>query len=138
MGDLSDEAIDILVDYYRRVPSPGTIVILQQLGNAARRVDPAATAFSHRNAHYDLVIVPVWSDPADDEVHIRWARELHDAIEPYSLRASYVNGVSDDDQAVATVKAAFRPETLTRLAALKAKYDPTNFLRLNPNIPPAG
>ena len=136
MSDLSDEAIDILVEHYRRVPSPGTIVILQQLGNAARRVDPAATAFSHRNAHYDLVIIPVWSDPADDEVHIRWARELHDAIEPYSLRASYVNGVSDDDQAVATVKAAFRPETLARLAALKAKYDPTNFLRLNPNILP--
>jgi FAD/FMN-containing dehydrogenase len=137
MVDLTDDAIAILVDHYRRVPSPRSLVILQQLGNAANRVDPDATAFSYRNARYDLVIASVWSDPAEDDVNIRWARELHDAIEPYSLRAIYVNAVGDEDVAAA-VRSSYRPETLARLTSLKAKYDPTNFLRLNPNIPPSG
>ena len=136
MVDLTDDAIAILVDRYRRVPSPRSLVVLQQLGNAAARVDPDATAFSYRHARYDLVIASVWSDPAEDDVNIRWARELHDAIEPYSMRAIYVNGVGDEDVAAA-VRSSYRPETLARLTGLKAKYDPTNFLRLNPNIPPS-
>lgn len=110
MVDLTDDAIAIMVDLYRRVPSPGSLVILQQIGNAANRVDPAATAFSYRNARYDLVIISAWSDPADDEVNIRWARELHDAMEPYSLRALYVNSVGDEDMAAA-VRSSYRPET---------------------------
>src|SRR5581483_11826162 len=81
MAEITEEAIAVLVDHYARVPSPGTVVVLQQLGNAANRVDPAATAFSHRNARYDLVVIPAWSDPAEDEQNIRWARELHAAIE---------------------------------------------------------
>ena len=136
MGDVSDECIDAIVDHYARVPSPGTVVVLQQVGNAANRVDPAATAYSHRNARYDLVIIPVWTDPADDEANIGWARELHRATEPFSLHAHYVNGVGDEPDV--TVHSAFRPETFARLAELKAKFDPTNFLRLNPNILPAG
>ncbi|MEW6471813.1 MAG: FAD-binding oxidoreductase [Actinomycetota bacterium] len=136
MAELPDDAIATLVDHYARVPSPGTLVVLQQVGNAANRVDPAATAFSHRNARWDLVIIPAWSDPSDDERHIRWARELHDAMEPFSLRALYVNAVGDEDMA-AEVRSSYRAETFERLSALKAKYDPTNFFRLNPNIPPA-
>jgi FAD/FMN-containing dehydrogenase len=135
MAEIPEEAVGILADHYARVPSPGTVVVLQQVGNAANRVDPAATAFSHRNARYDLVIIPAWSDPAEDEQNIRWARELHDAMEPFSLHALYVNGVGDDDQ-TGDVRSAYRPETFERLAALKATYDPANFFRLNPNIPP--
>jgi FAD/FMN-containing dehydrogenase len=136
MSEVSDEAIATMVDHYARVPSPESLIVLQQIGNAANRVDPMATAFSYRNARYDLVIISVWSDPADDEPNIRWARELHDAMEPFSLRAVYVNSVGDEDMAAA-VRASFRPETFDRLAALKAKYDPANFFRLNPNIPPS-
>ena len=136
MAEVSDDAIATMVDHYGRVPSPGSLVVLQQIGNAANRVDPAATAFSYRNARYDLVIASAWTDPADDEKNIRWARELHDAMEPFSLGAIYVNAVTDDDQA-AEVRSAYRPETLARLASLKAKYDPTNFFRINPNIPPS-
>jgi FAD/FMN-containing dehydrogenase len=134
MAEISDDALATMVGHYGRVPSLGTLVVLQQLGNAANRVDPAATAFSHRNARYDLVIISAWSDPADDEQNIRWARELHEAMAPFSLRAHYVNAVGDDPDV--TVKTAFRPETLERLAGLKAKYDPTNFFRLNQNIKP--
>ena len=133
--DLTGDAITTMVDHYRRAPSPGTFVLLQQLGNAANRVDPAATAFSHRSARYDLVILASWSDPADDGRNVSWVRELWDAMAPFSLGALYVNSVVEDDPAA--VRSAYRPETFERLAGLKARYDPTNFFRLNPNIPPA-
>jgi FAD/FMN-containing dehydrogenase len=136
MGDVSDDCIDALVDGYARAPSPTNLIVLQQVGNAANRVDPAATAFSHRNARYDLVIISVWADPAADAEHIRWAREVHEATEPFSLGAHYVNAVGDEPDV--SVHTAYRAETFARLADLKAKYDPTNFLRLNPNIPPSG
>lgn len=133
--DVSDDAVATLVDYYARVPSPASLLILQQLGNAANRVDPSATAFSHRSARYDLVILAAWSDPTDDDENIRWVRDLWTAMLPFSLGTLYVNSVVDDD--LASVASAYGSDTFARLSALKATYDPTNFFRLNPNIPPA-
>ena len=132
VGDLTDELIAVLVDGYARVPTPGSFVILQALGNAARRVDPAATAFSHRHAMYELTILAGWTDPVDDERCIRWVRELYDAAEPFGI-GHYVNSLVED----MSVESAYQPDTLRRLEALKAKYDPTNFFRMNPNIPPS-
>lgn len=57
-------------------------------------------------------------------------------MEPFSLGGIYVNSVIDDD--IASVQSAYRAETFARLTGLKTKFDPTNFFRLNPNIPPAG
>jgi len=133
--DVTDECIGTLVDCYARTPSPGNFVILQQLGNAANRVDPAATAFSHRRSRYELVILAGWDEAADDERNVGWVRELWDAVAPWSDHALYVNSIVDDDEAV--IRSAYRSETFDRLRGLKARYDPTNFFRLNPNIPPA-
>jgi FAD/FMN-containing dehydrogenase len=133
IGEATDEVVATVVEYYERVPSPGNFVLLQQLGNAANRIDPAATAFSHRHARYELTILAGWTDPADDEKNVRWVRELYDATAQFGLGV-YVNSLVDDDQAV---ESAYQPETFQRLRSLKATYDPTNFFRLNPNIPPS-
>ena len=133
--DVTDECVATLVDFYARTPSPANFIILQQLGNATNRVDPAATAFSHRRSRYELVLLAGWDDAADDERNVGWVRELWDATAPFSDHALYVNSIVDDDEAV--IRSAYRSETFERLSALKARYDPTNFFRLNPNIPPA-
>jgi Berberine and berberine like len=45
---------------------------------------------------------------------------------------------SIDPSAVEAFKrAAYNPASFARLAELKRKYDPSNFLRLNQNIKPA-
>jgi len=42
------------------------------------------------------------------------------------------------DEGAARVRDAYPGSTWDRLAAIKARYDPTNLFRLNQNIPPAG
>ena len=132
IGRVTEELVAVMVDHYQRVPTPGSVAIIQQLGNAAKRVDPAATAFSHRHADYELTILANWTDPADDERCIRWVRELYDAAEPFGI-GHYVNSLVEG----MPVESAYQPDTLRRLESLKAKYDPTNFFRMNPNIPPS-
>jgi FAD/FMN-containing dehydrogenase len=41
------------------------------------------------------------------------------------------------DEPLDRVRAAFGPDSFTRLQALKGRYDPDNVLRKNQNIPPA-
>jgi berberine-like enzyme len=50
---------------------------------------------------------------------------------PFYERSAYVNG----DEGGERVKEAFR-ENYGRLLALKKKYNPTNFFRMNQNIRP--
>jgi hypothetical protein len=78
------------------------------------------------------VAISSWTDPAEAEMNIRWTREFFDLTRAFSSGGIYVNGVMEPE----TVKFAYRDETYERLAALKNKYDPTNFFRVNPNIKP--
>jgi len=55
-------------------------------------------------------------------------------MQPFLVEGSYVNYQSDEGQAVA--RSAYGVN-YDRLAVLKAKYDPTNFFRMNHNISPA-
>ncbi|MER8637893.1 MULTISPECIES: BBE domain-containing protein [unclassified Mesorhizobium] len=76
----------------------------------------------------------IWDYPSDDETHIRWARDLWDAMRPFSTGGVYANNLGEEG--TDRVLAAYG-ENYPRLAALKNKYDPTNFFRLNQNIKPA-
>src|SRR6266498_2174117 len=136
MGEISDSAIEVMVDYFSRAPSPFTALGFQQLGNAANRVGPDETAFSHRDAVYDFLMLSGWEDPSEADANIEWTRAVYAAMQPSLHAGIYVNGLGEDSAQQTT--AAFRPATYERLLGLKDKYDPTNFFRLNPNIRPTG
>jgi hypothetical protein len=70
-------------------------------------------------------------EAGDADRHIEWARGLFTALEPHS-RGVYVNFTSDD--VARRGRQAYAEGQWVRLAALKAKYDPTNFFRMNANI----
>lgn len=91
LRELSDDAIDLLVGGFRGVTSPSSSVLIEQLGGAVSRVGKEETAFTHRAAPYDLVIMPMWSAPAESEKHIRWADEVWRAMQPFSFGGMYVN-----------------------------------------------
>jgi FAD/FMN-containing dehydrogenase len=135
LGPLTDEIIDVIVDQAAQVTSPLSAVPIFCLGGAVTRVPEESTAFSHRDASHDLNIVASWlpEDFGNADRHIDWVRGMFEALEPYS-RGVYVNFTSDD--ASERVRVAYTDKQWKRLAALKAKYDPTNFFRMNANIPP--
>jgi len=62
---VSTAAIDTILEFTARAPSPYTGVGFQQLTGVASRVDPAATAFAHRGRRYDFLILSQWDNPED-------------------------------------------------------------------------
>ena len=133
---ISDEAIDTLVEHFRAAPSPMSMVYFQQLGKAANRVGATATAFSHRDALCEWGRDAVWLDPGADGVNIRWARELAEAMRRFTTGSDYVNHIGlETEEGADRIKAAYGAN-YDRLVALKNKYDPTNLFRHNQNIKP--
>lgn len=133
---LSDSAIDVIVEFFRQVPSPRTVVVIEYNGESAwDRVPESATAFGHRRWPYNLVLTSAWSDAEDAERNIAWTRQLIDALRPFAAPGVYVNYLGGDEGAEG-LTAAYGAK-LQRLSALKAKYDPANLLRMNQNIRPA-
>ncbi len=136
MKTISDEAVDTLVASCATVPSPLSQVVFQQLGNAANRVRNNDTAFSHRDARYELLMLSMWLDPAEYEVNVEWTRRVAEAMEPLTTGRAYVNQMGiEAEEGADRIKAAYG-SNYDRLVALKNKYDPTNLFRLNPNIKP--
>ncbi len=136
MTDISDAAIDTLVTHFMTVPSPLTIVVFQQLGNAANRARADATAFSHREARYELLLQSIWLDPTDAARNVQWTRTLAETMHPFTTGRPYVNQMGiEAEEGAERIKAAYGPN-YERLVALKNTYDPTNLFRHNQNIKP--
>jgi FAD/FMN-containing dehydrogenase len=131
---IPDDAIDVCIEHFHRRSSPLTQVVLEHMHGAASRVPATATAFPHRFDHYALSGFCIWTNPADEDVNIRWVEEFWEAVQPYLSGRVYVNYLGQEG--ADRVREAYGPN-FDRLAALKKKYDPTNFFRLNQNIPPA-
>jgi FAD/FMN-containing dehydrogenase len=134
LKDLSDDAIDIMVERYASVPAPFSHIVLEHMGGAVGRMDRQSTAYNYRDAQYNFLIVGMWDDPALDATAIPWVRGLWQAMQPFSTGNIYVN--YESDVGVDRVQAAYGAAKYERLVALKNAYDPTNFFRLNANIKP--
>ena len=128
---LEAAAIDVMIDFAARRPSPYTRISLQQMHGAAARVSPTETAFAHRHDQWEVQILSQWLGAADDERNIRWAREVYAAMEPHLEHAVYVNSLGGDESD--RVREAYG-RNYERLAAIKGAYDPTNFFRSNQNV----
>jgi FAD/FMN-containing dehydrogenase len=135
LAQLSDAAIDLMLDHVARLPSPECEVLIAQLGGAMSRVHVEATAYPHRDAQFLMNIHTRWRDPSHDAECIAWGRSLFDAMAPHATGGVYVNFMpGDESQRVAT---GAYGANYARLARIKALYDPANLFRQNQNISPA-
>lgn len=132
--ELSDDAIDLHLQYAEQLPSVHSTMHLYPLSGAPQRVRADATAWSYREANFAQVIVGVDPDPANNARTIGWSKAYWRALHPYAAGGAYVNMMMDEGQE--RVQAAYR-DNYQRLAQIKARYDPQNLFRVNQNIRPA-
>jgi FAD/FMN-containing dehydrogenase len=131
---LSDGALDLMIEYAGTLPSPECEIFIAHLDGAAGRVAADAMAYPHRNARYILNVHARWQDAGQDDPCIGWARKFFEATAPHATGGVYVNFLTADEQD--RVRAAYGGN-YDRLAALKAKYDPSNLFQVNLNVRPA-
>lgn len=132
--ELSDGVIDVILDAVSNLPGPECEIFIAQLGGAMARVPDDATAFPQRASHFTMNVHTRWRDSADDGKCIQWARDMFEAAKPYSSGSVYVNFMPEDE--TDRLGGAYGAN-MTRLADIKAKYDPGNLFRVNHNIRPA-
>ena len=136
LADLTAEALEEIADLAAQRPTPETDIVIWHHGGAIARPGESDTAYAGRDAAFLVTAEATWTDPADSDRTIAWARETWAALEPYSTGGVYLNfpGLGEEKEALA--RAGYGPN-YERLAALKAKYDPDNLFRMNINIEPA-
>lgn len=133
-ANLSDGALDVTLEYARKIPSPHSEIFIGQLGGQAGRVAPDATAYGNRDANFVMNVHGRWETPEEDKPGIAWARDFYRAATPFATGGAYVNFLTEEEGA--RVQSAFGPN-YPRLAEIKKKYDPENFFQLNQNIRPS-
>ncbi len=128
-----EQAIDLHVKYGKLLPTPQSTMHIYPINGAPSRVGKKDTAWAHREANFAQVMVGVDPDPMNNDRMIHWAKNYWQDLHPYSIGSGYVNMIMDEGQE--GVKTVYG-ENYTRLAQIKAKYDPNNLFHVNQNILP--
>ena len=137
LAALPDQAIEIIAARANQRPSPLTLVVTFQMGGAINRIGASDTAYAERSAPWMSSVDGNWDNPADNAANIAWVRESFRQIAPFSTGTTYTNFTGQADEAAGAAASTAYGRNMERLRAIKAAYDPDNFLRLNANIAPA-
>ena len=133
IAELTDEVIDITMERSLQIESPLTSFPIWQMGGAVSRVGDDETAFNGRTASFTYNIGVCTETAEGFERERDWVRSFWDALAPWH-QGVYVNFLGDEG--ADRVRQSYGAEKWERLKALKQKYDPDNFFRLNQNIGP--
>jgi FAD/FMN-containing dehydrogenase len=131
--ELSDGALDSMIEFAGKLPSPQCEIFVGLIAGAPNRVAPDAMAYGHRDARFVMNVHGRWDERAQDAPCIAWARDFFKASAPYASAGAYVNFMTEDERD--RVAAAYG-RNYDRLVQIKRKYDPDNVFHLNQNITP--
>ncbi len=132
-SQLRDGALDTMLEFAGRLPSPQCEIFIGLIAGAPNRVPADAMAYGSRDARFVLNVHARWDDPAEDEKCVAWARAFFQASAPYASAGAYVNFMTEEegDRVAAAYGANYG-----RLVQAKRQYDPENVFHLNQNIKP--
>ena len=133
VAELNDDIIDITAEHSLRISSPLTAFPIWQMGGAVSRVDDNETAFNGRSAGFTYNIGASTETSAGFAEERQWVQEFWSALRPWH-EGVYVNFLGEEG--AERVRQSYGSEKYERLRALKQKYDPDNFFRINQNISP--
>lgn len=121
---LPDDAIRAIVEHGNQMQSSLSFLVIERYGGAAGRVATDATAYPHRDLHWDIVFGAQWTDASQTSIHREWARQGEQMLLPYSANAHLSSAIDVEPDEV--INTAFGPN-LAKLRAVKQRYDPSNF-----------
>ncbi|RAJ40406.1 FAD/FMN-containing dehydrogenase [Kitasatospora sp. SolWspMP-SS2h] len=90
-------------------------------GGAINRVDPAATAFVHRDAQYLVSLDTSWLPGEDPAPHLDWLAGLDHLIAAHATGGAYLNFTDPD---LRGWRDAYHGANYPRLVATKQRHDP--------------
>jgi FAD/FMN-containing dehydrogenase len=131
--ELADGALNSIIEYAGKLPSPHCEIFVGLISGAANRIAPDAMAYAHRDAKFVMNVHGRWDEAKDDEKCIAWARDFFTASKPYASAGAYINFMTAEEGE--RVKTAYG-SNYERLVQIKKKYDPENVFRFNQNIRP--
>ncbi|HEY2813840.1 MAG TPA: FAD-binding oxidoreductase [Acidimicrobiales bacterium] len=136
LEELTDAAIDVIVEHQPKKASPLSFLPIFALGGAYSRADEDATAFGgSRRITYLVNVSAAGPTPELYEADREWVRSFWADLVPHASGVGgYVNFMAEYEED--RVRAAYGAK-YERLAQLKATYDPGNVFHLNANIVPA-
>ncbi len=103
------------------------------MGGAVSRVGDDETAFNGRSTGFTYNIGASTETSAGFAEEREWVQDFWSALRPWH-EGVYVNFLGDEG--AERVEQSYGSKKYDRLQALKRKYDPDNFFRINQNIPP--
>jgi len=125
---------DTIVDQLNSTDAQMRVAQLRVLGGAMARVPVDDTAFAHRRSKIMANVAALYGSPDQASVYEPWVHRFVAALKQ-SDTGAYVNFLVDEGEA--RIRDAYPGKTWDRLRSIKRRYDPTNFFRLNQNIPPS-
>lgn len=129
--ELSDEALDTMIEYGGKLPTPQCEIFIGLLEGKSNNIPSDAMAYGNRDLNFILNVHGRWEDSSEDNKCISWAREFFKASEPFASGGAYINFMTEDEGE--RVNSAYG-KNYNRLVQLKKKYDPENIFHLNQNI----
>lgn len=135
LNELTDDAIKVILKHQAKKASPLSFVPIFVLGGAYASQPDESSAFGGRRDTRYVVNISATTPTAEGFAQEReWVRDYWNALVPHAEGVgSYVNFMVEADED--RIRSAYGSK-FTRLASLKARYDPTNALHLNANIKP--
>ncbi|HSL42847.1 MAG TPA: FAD-binding oxidoreductase [Anaerolineales bacterium] len=130
---LDEHTAQIMLDHLYASTAGIPIAEFRVLGGAMARVPTDATAFAHRSSRIMANFIVQYENRDEAAIHDAWVSTAITALDQ-GQGTVYVNFVGKEGQA--RLHDAYPHTTWKRLAAVKAKYDPTNLFHRNHNIPP--
>lgn len=131
--ELSETSIRLNINFGYKLPTPQSTMHLYPINGAVHKMKKDDTAFRYRDANWAQVIVGIDPEPANREKITSWAKEYWEAMHPHSAGGAYINFMMEEGQD--RIKSSYG-ENYQKLAKIKAKYDPSNFFRVNQNVVP--
>lgn len=132
LPSLDDEVMTALVQAMQSWPATYNELSFLHLHGAVTRIPTAGTAFPLRTPGFACGIASAWSPAHGRDASVRWVDETTAKLASFG-RGAYINVM--DRQSSEAVRNAYGPN-YDRLAALKARFDPSNVFSINQNIRP--